>query len=153
MPFRCLVPLRSKRRIVVKRGPWKRVPRSRWRGRHRDGRNFLQTAEEALALTDPGDSGKPVMSNALRAVIAYGDALTIKYGRIQNTQDHSTLPRAIKQALGQRAEEKQVRRLRRLLGQKNDIDYHHRDLDLDEARRFLKRARRFARWAEEELMR
>lgn len=138
---------------MVRRGPWQEVPRSNWRGRHRDGRNFLQAAQETLALTDPGDSGKPAMSNALRAVIAYGDALTIKHGGIQNTRDHSTLPRALDQALGQRAEKKQVRRLRRLLGQKNDIDYPHRDMDLEEARRFLKRARRFARWAEEELAR
>lgn len=93
------------------------------------------------------------MSSALRAVIAYGDALTIKHGGIKNAQDHNRLPRALKQALGQRAEKKQLHRLRRLLGQKNEIDYHHRDMDLAEAQRFLKRARRFARWAEEELLR
>lgn len=138
---------------MLERGPWKQVDRSTWRGRHRDGRSFLQTAEDALALADPGDSGKPIMSNALRSVIAYGDALTIKYGGIKNTRDHKTLPRALRQALGRRAEKKQLRRLRRLLGRKNDIDYHHRDMDLDEARRFLKRARRLARWAEEALMR
>lgn len=138
---------------VVERGPWKQVDRSRGRGRHRDGRAFLQTAQDALALADPGDSGKPIMSNALRAVIAYADALTIKFGGIKNTQDHKTLPRTLQQALGQRARKKQLRRLRRLLGQKNDIDYHHRDMDLEEARRFLKRAERFGKWAEQELMR
>ena len=43
--------------------------------------------------------------------------------------------------------------VRHLLGQKNDIDYDHREMDLEEARRFLQRAQRFAGWAEEELMR
>lgn len=138
---------------MVKRGPWKQVDRSTWKGRHRDGENFLQTAEDALALANPGDSGKPIMSNALRAVIAYADALTIKHGGIKNARDHDTLPRTLRQALGRRAEKKQLRRVRRLLGRKNDIDYHHRDIGLEEARRFLKRARRFARWAEEALMR
>lgn len=138
---------------VVKRGPWKQVDRSTWQGRHRDGGNFLQAAENALALAEPGDSGKPIMSNALRAVIAYGVALTIRFGGIKNVRDHQMLPRAIEHALGQRAKKKQIRRLHRLLGKKNEIDYDHRDLDLGEARRFLKRARRFARWAEQELAR
>jgi len=93
------------------------------------------------------------MSSALRSAIAYGDALTIKFGGIQNTRDHSTLSRTLQQALGERAEKEQLLRLRGLLGQKNDIDYDHRDMDLEEARRFLQRAQRFARWAEEELMR
>lgn len=122
-------------------------------GRHRDGRSFLQAAQDSLALADAGDSGKPIMSSALRSAIAYGDALTIKFGGIQNTRDHRTLPRTLQQALGERAEKEQLLRLRRLLGQKNDIDYDHRGMDLEEARRFLQRAQRFASWAEEELMR
>lgn len=139
---------------MVKRGSWKTVSdRSAWQGRHRDAENFLQAADDALALADPGDSGKPIMSAAVRALIAYGDALTIKHGGIKNTTDHRMLPRAIKKALGRRAKKKQMKRLHRLLGQKNDIDYHHRDIQLGEARKFLKRTRRFARWAEKELAR
>lgn len=139
---------------MVRPGPWKQVPnRSAWKGRHRDAENFLQAAQDALALADPGDSGKPIMSAAVRALIAYGDALTIKFGGIKNTTDHSMLPRAMKQALGRRAKKQQMERLHRLLGQKNDIEYHHRDIQLAEARKFLKRTRRFARWAEKELAR
>lgn len=138
---------------MVRRGPWTTVDRRRWIGRHRDGRSFLQAAQDSLDLADTGDSGKPIMSSALRSAIAYGDALTIKFGGIQNARVHSTLPRTLQQALGDRAEKEQLLRLRRLLGQKNDIDYDHRDMDLAEARRFLQRAQSFARWAEEELMR
>lgn len=133
------------------RGPWTAVDRSNWRGRRRDGQNFLQTAEDALALADPGESGKPAMSNALRSVIAYGDALTIRFAGIKNTGEHSDLPRTLRRALGDRADRDQLRRLRRLLGKKNAIDYHHRDMALGEARRYLKRARRFARRAERRL--
>ncbi len=136
---------------MARGGSWRSVDRSAWRGRRRDGENFLQTARDALALADPGDSGKPIMSNALRAVIAYGDALTIKVAGIKNTEDHGALPDTVRRALGDRAEAKQLRRLARLLSKKNDIDYHHRDMTLEEARRFVKRAERFARWAEREL--
>lgn len=131
---------------MARGGPWKSVHRSAWRGRRRDGENFLQTARDALALADPGDSGKPVMSNALRAVIAYGDALTIKFAGIKNTEDHAALPDTVRRALGDRAESKQLRRLARLLSKKNDIDYHHRDMTLEEARRFVKRFARLTRW-------
>jgi hypothetical protein len=138
---------------MVRRGTWRTVDRSTWPGRYRDGASFLKAARHLLALAEERESGKPVMSNALRAVISYADALTIKVAGIQNVQDHGMLPRALKQALGERLPTVQLTRLQRLLTQKNDIDYDHRDMDLHEARAFLEQVDRFVLWVEQELRR
>ncbi len=138
---------------MVRRGTWKRVDRSLWRGRLEIGQAFLQAALEALNRVQNGQIGDPIMSNALLAAIAYADALTIKFGGICNQQDHARLIDALRDALGKRAIKEQMNRLSRLLKMKNQIQYDHSVSSIQEAREFVMQVQRFVSWAETELAR
>ncbi|MBI4545990.1 MAG: hypothetical protein HY703_12390 [Gemmatimonadetes bacterium] len=138
---------------MVKRRAWKRVDRAQWMERRRNAQDYLQAARDLLALTPAGGNGNPIMSQALLAVIACADALTIKFAGIQNTQDHRAAVAALKQVLGQRADPSQLARLERMMASKDDIQYDHRTATIEEARDFVAQAERFALWAERELAR
>ena len=138
---------------MVKGGTWKRVDTGQWRGRFDLGRAFLRSALEALERAEDGQIGDPIMSNALLAVIAFADALTIRFGGIRNQQDHSRLPAALRHALGNRASKEQLHRLGRLLKLKNEIQYDHTTCSMQEAREYVSQVQRFAAWAETELAR
>ncbi|MFC1539853.1 hypothetical protein ACFL41_00015 [Gemmatimonadota bacterium] len=138
---------------MVRRGGWKKVENSQWRGRFDLGRAFLLSADETLARAVDGQIGDPIMSNALLAAIAYADALTIKFGGILNQQDHARLIAALQSALGNRASKEQLNRLGRLLKMKNQIQYDHTVCTIQDAREYVGQVRRFASWAETELAR
>lgn len=135
------------------RGSWRRVDRSQWSGRLQNARDFMKAARDALTLADESANGNPIMSQVVLASIAYGDALTIRFGGIQNEQDHRQLVRTIRHALGNAADAEQMTRLARIIGRKDEIQYDHRTASIDEARRLLEQAERFAAWAERELLR
>jgi hypothetical protein len=120
-------------------------------GRRRNGQDYLESARSLLALAEPEANGNPIMSNALLAVIAYADALSIHFAGIQNADDHTAVVETVKSAMGAAADAGQLTRLQRLIRQKNQIQYDHRTATLDEARTFVEQAERFARWAEESL--
>lgn len=64
---------------MIPRGPWRRAPdANEWKGRRDAGRAHLKTARNALAVADEGDDGRLIVQGAILAVIAFGDALTIK---------------------------------------------------------------------------
>ncbi len=133
---------------MVRGGNWKKIDRSLWKGRYAQGRAFLRAARESLDMAEEGQSGNPIMSNAVLALIAYADALSIRLGGIQNAKGHATLPQTLKQAMGERAEKGQLDRLQRLIGQKGRIHYDFRMASIDEARRYTAQVERFAEWAE-----
>ncbi len=135
------------------RRSWRQVDRSQWLGRLQNARDFLQAARDAVALADASANGNPIMSQVVLAVIAYGDALTIRFGGIQNEHDHRQLVRALRFALGDAADAEQMTRLGRIIGRKDQIQYDHRTATLDDARNLLEQAERFAAWAERELLR
>jgi hypothetical protein len=118
-----------------------------------NARDFLQAARDAAALAEASANGNPIMSQVVLAVIAYGDALTIRFGGIQNEHDHRQLVRALRYTLGNAADAEQLTRLGRIIGRKDQIQYDHRTASLDEARGLLEQAERFAVWAERELLR
>lgn len=138
---------------MTRGAPWKPADPDSWVGRRRKARAFLKAARDLLALSEPDAVADPILSDALLAVIAYADALTIRFGGIRNAQDHSGVTRALKHALGDRADPTQLQRVERMIGLKNEIQYDHRTADVNEARRFVEQADRFALWAEEELLR
>jgi hypothetical protein len=129
------------------------VDRGQWLGRLQNARDFLQAARDAAALAEASANGNPIMSQVVLAVIAYGDALTIRFGGIQNEHDHRQLVRALRYTLGNAADAEQLTRLGRIIGRKDQIQYDHRTASLDEARGLLEQAERFAVWAERELLR
>ncbi len=135
------------------RGSWRQVDRGQWLGRLQNARDFLQAARDAAALAEASANGNPIMSQVVLAVIAYGDALTIRFGGIQNEHDHRQLVRALRYTLGNAADAEQLTRLGRIIGRKDQIQYDHRTASLDEARGLLEQAERFAVWAERELLR
>ncbi|CAN5788450.1 hypothetical protein BH23GEM7_BH23GEM7_39500 [soil metagenome] len=135
------------------RGSWRQVDRGQWLGRLQNARDFLQAARNAAALAEASANGNPIMSQVVLAVIAYGDALTIRFGGIQNEHDHRQLVRALRYTLGNAADAEQLTRLGRIIGRKDQIQYDHRTASLDEARGLLEQAERFAVWAERELLR
>jgi hypothetical protein len=138
---------------VVKQGQWRKVPREQAHGRRRNGEDYLDSARSLLALAEPGANGNPIMSNALLAVIAYADALSIHFAGIQNADDHAAVVETAKLAMGDAADAGQLTRLQRLIRQKNQVQYDHRTATVEQARTFLEQAERFSRWAEESLAR
>jgi uncharacterized protein (UPF0332 family) len=138
----------------MKRGaPWKAADPDSWLGRRRKARAFLKAAKDLLALLEPDGVADPILSDALLSVIAYADALTIRFAGIRNSQEHTGVTRALRHALGERADAAQLQRVERMIGLKNEIQYDHRTADVKEARRFIEQAERFAQWAEQELLR
>lgn len=122
-------------------------------GRRDAGRAHLEAARNALAVADRGDDGRLVVHGAILAVIAFGDALTIKAAGVRNADDHQRLVEALRFALGQRIPQQELTRITRLLRLKDDSAYGHRPLPLAEAHAALERANAFAQWAEAELLR
>jgi hypothetical protein len=137
--------------VASKRG--KTVNRDEWRGRLENARAFLKSAEDLLGLAEISTNCNPVISSAINASIAFTDAITIKFAGIQNTGDHGGAPAALRNALGKRADKHQISRLTRLLSRKDSAQYGHRAASYDEASAALQLARRFAEWAESELLR
>lgn len=133
---------------MTRQRPWKRVPREEATGRLRNARDYMRSAEDVLALTDKDGNGNPAMAHALLAVIGYADAITIKIGGVQNTQDHAQIVAALRHVLGAAADVKELNRLSKLVARKNDIQYDHPSASRTEAAAYMEQCRRFAAWAE-----
>ena len=138
---------------MVSRASWKKVPRDQWKGRLDHARAFLRAAQDLLALADDSRSSNPVIVQAIDAAIAYGDAVAIRFGGIQNTADHNNLGRTLKHAVGARFTGSQEQRLGQILSEKDEAAYGHHAATEAEARAVVKLAERFALWAEAELAR
>jgi hypothetical protein len=100
-----------------------------------------------------GDLGNPVMSQVVNAAIAYTDALTARYAGRANQRDHIAAVQALRDALGRRLPTAQETQLRRILGEKDEVQYGAKLKTEDEARRLLSLLDAFAAWAEAELRR
>lgn len=138
---------------MVRRGTWKTVSQAEWKGRLENARAFLQAGRDLLEMAEESSIGNPIITQAIDSAIAFGDAVSIKFGGVQNSVDHKGLTRTIKAAIGARFPREQEQRLGRLLGWKDDAHYGHRAAGVDEARSVVQQAERFAEWAEAELAR
>lgn len=135
---------------MARNSGWRTVPSTEWRGRLSKARAYLEAARSGVAMAEETSIGDPIISSAILATIAFGDALTIRFASIQNDRNHAGLSRTLARALGKRAAE-QLRRVDRILGEKDDTQYGHRVHSLAEARAILTQVERFAEWAEVEL--
>ena len=138
---------------MARPGRGKRVPRGEWQGRLDAGKSFRKAAQDLLELSEESSAGNPMIVQAVLAAIAYGDALTVKFGRFQNTADHAARPRAVRSVLGTRFPQAQSTRLSRLLAWKDESQYGHRMASAREAREVIEQLHRFADWSEQELTR
>jgi hypothetical protein len=138
---------------VVRAAPSKPVDAGDWDGRLRNARDFKRDAEELIALRDDDDNANGVITLIVNAAIAYADALTGKYGRFVNQQDHKTVSTGLTRALGQRADKGQLKPLGTILGQKDASSYGPRRTPRQKAQDLLEQLERFASWVEEEMAR
>ncbi len=134
---------------MTDRSPRKRVDAHYWQGRLRVAQAYLEAAQQAMTLADPGRSGNPIISQIALAAIAYGDSLTAKRAQVINQQDHAAAPRLLRAVLQDTLPEDQERRYRRILGFKDEVQYGAKSARLEEAARLLADLEHFARWAED----
>ena len=138
---------------MTRKGTTRGVDLSFARGRLRIARAYLKAARTESAMAEKGDIGNPVMSQIVNAAIAFTDALTAKYiGRV-NQRDHAAAVKALRDALGNRLPAAQETRLRRILGEKDEVQYGTRLKTSVEAERLLTQLEEFADWVEKELAR
>jgi hypothetical protein len=131
------------------KSPRKTVDALFWRGRLRQARAFLEAAQQATLLAEPGQNCNPAISQKVLAVIAYGDCLTARRAQVINQQDHAAAPRLLRDVLRDTLPAAQERRYRRILGVKDEAQYGVRAATRDEAGRLLDELEEFSRWAED----
>lgn len=133
------------------KSPRKNVDALYWQGRLRAAQAYLQAAQQALILAEPGQNASPSISQIVLAAIAYGDSLTAKRALVINQQDHASATRLLRDVLRNTLPDAQARRFRRILSFKDEAQYGTRLASVDEAKRLLDELESFARWAEDML--
>jgi hypothetical protein len=116
-------------------------------------RAFLKAARNEVLLAEPGDIGNPAMSQIVTAAIAFTDAPTATYAGRVNQQDHAAAVMALRDALGNRLPSAQETHLRRILGEKDEVQYGSRSRSMVDARSMLAHLEEFASWVETEMAR
>jgi hypothetical protein len=138
---------------MTRKGTAKSVDASFTDGRLRIARAFLKAARTETAMAEVADIGNPIISQIVNAAIAFADALTARYAGRANQKDHAAAVKALRDALGNRLPVAQETRLRRILSEKDEIQYGARATTAMEAKRLLGQLETFAAWAEAELQR
>lgn len=129
--------------------PRKRVDALYWQGRLRFAKAYLEAAQQAMLLAQPGQNSNPIISQMVLAAIAYGDSLTAKRAQVINQQDHAAAPRLLRDVLQNTLPDAQERRYRRILGFKDEVRYGAKTAQVEEAARLLVDLEGFALWAED----
>jgi hypothetical protein len=130
-------------------GPRKRVDAMFWQGRLNAASDYRAAAQEALLLAEPRQNCSPIASQVILAAIAYADAITARKAQIVNQQDHTAVARHLREVLRNQLPDAQERRLRRLLGHKDEVQYGVRAVTPEEARQMLEELDKLALWAED----
>ena len=136
---------------MTRRGPERQVDDRFWAGRLDNARTFRHAAEALSDLAEEGENANPIVALIVLSAVGYGDALTARVRGVVNRQDHQALPRAVRDALGNRVPEAELTRLRRILAEKDAADYGARYGNLAPARALLADLQRFAQWVEQTL--
>lgn len=137
---------------MTSKGPRKRVDPLYWQARLRIARAFMESAQQAMLLAEPGQNANPIISQVVLAAIAYGDCLTAKRAGVVNQQDHAAAPRLLRDVLQNTLPDAQERRYRRIVGFKDEVQYGARAAPVEEAARLLRDLESLARWAEDLLL-
>ena len=134
---------------MTSKSPRKRVDALYWQGRLRVAKTYMEAAQQALLLAEPGQNSNPIISQIVLATIAYGDSLTAKRAQVINQQDHAAAPRLLRDVLQNTLPDAQERRYRRILGFKDEVQYGAKAAQVEEAARLLADLESFAQWAED----
>lgn len=136
---------------MTRTGPSKQADGAGADGRLRQARDYKQAAEDLLALALEDANANPAVSQIVLSAIAYADAMTARLiGRI-NKKDHAALPALLREALGKRLPDAQITRLKRILAEKDTVQYGVRLKRKREAETLYADLEKFAGWAEKEL--
>lgn len=138
---------------MTRTGPRKAVDPQFWTGRLENARAYRDAAHQAAVLAAPGQNANPLVSHVVSAAIGYADALTARYGGVVNQQDHQAVSKALRAALGNRASDAALKRLGRILREKDAAQYGARTGRLEHALQLLADLDELAAWAEQELAR
>jgi hypothetical protein len=137
--------------VVARIGTARNANSGEWRGRVDNARALHHAAEKLLHNHQPGANGNPIIVLIVHAAIAYGDALTAFGGGKINQKDHAQLPKLVATALGPRSNAEQVKRLARILSEKDAASCGSRVGRMEHTSNLLEQLDRFARWAEDVL--
>lgn len=136
---------------MTRAGPARDAQSGEWRGRLDNARAFHKAARDLLELHEEGQNGNPIVVMIVHAAIAYGDALTASLdGRI-NQKDHAGLPKLVKAALGESGDPAQIKRLEKIIEEKDAASYGARAGRSEHARKLLEQLDRFGRWVTQQL--
>lgn len=137
---------------MTRKGPAKPVDRAYAAGRLANARSYLQAAREAFALTSEGSNTNPVLSQIINAAIAYTDALTVFRKSLVNQQDHGAAIKLLREAFGRDLPTAQERQLRRILEDKDEVQYGASIGRYAAAEERLADLEAYAAWAESQLI-
>jgi len=136
---------------MTRRGRKKNVDSAFGTDRLRLARAFLKAARNEVLLAEPGDIGNPAMSQIVTAAIAFSDAVTAIHAGSVNQQNHAGAVAALRDALGNRLPVAQETHLRRILGEKDGVQYGTRLRSMADAASLLEHLEQFATWVETEM--
>jgi|SRR5688572_9320630 hypothetical protein len=113
--------------------------------------SLMKSASDLAELAGHGDTyGNAIAVVAIHASIAYADALSIRFGAFKSVEgDHVRAVEALKAALGDRANAAAIRRLQRVLAQKDQVSYQGEYYTVSDAKQLTTDAQEFAAWAED----
>jgi len=133
-------------------GPGKKVDHAYGKGRLANARAYLQAARDTFNLTSEGSNTNPVMSQIVNAAIAYTDALTAHRKSLVNQQDHAAAVKLLREAFGRDLSMAQERQLRRILEEKDEVQYGISVGRRSTAEELLADLEAYAAWAERQLI-
>ena len=138
---------------MTRKGPARTVDAAFGASRLSIARAYLKAARNELLMADPNDIGNPAMSQIVNAAIAFSDALTATYAGRVNQKNHAATVETLRDALGKRLPDAQVTNLRRILDEKDAVQYGIVARRRSDAEALLARLEAFASWAEAEMKR
>jgi len=133
--------------VTPKIGPTRKTGGESWRARRANAEAFRVAAQRLMNLHEEGENANPILVLIILSAIAYGDALTDRFGGAQNKKDHGALVTLVEKTLGARTDGTQIQRLRRILSEKDEASYGAKIGRVEHARKLLEQLERFGDWA------
>src|SRR5687767_7594377 len=132
---------------MTRRGRVKPADRSEAEGYRQQAIDYLKSAR---TLADLADSrlGNSIAVLVVHGAIAWTDALCIAYGGKKSIGDHDEAPGLLETILGKLAAPAKITTLRSIDGRKDKVSYTGTTFSLTEAATLLRKAERYADWAD-----
>lgn len=134
---------------MVNLGKTRQMDRSQAVKYLRVARALHSTAGDLNQIAAEGDTyGNAMAIVAIHAAIAYADALSIAFRELKSTDgDHSMAVLTLRQSIGHRADEAQIRRLESIIDQKSAVSYQGQYYTITDARAVVEQLDAFSQWA------